>query len=317
MSGEKPSTLHLESFGLVANNKELNSDIIQAVPIGLTPFMDGEIASLPFDTEAQGTDSQGNAFNVKVQTDQAVPAKWLRLSNSNRLTPPDVRRGMRVLLWKFADKNEYFWSDSGLDPDLLKLETVVYQISATADESVNGQTPGNCYYIELSSHKKTITLQTAKANGEYCLYVAQFNMADGRVVLADDLGNDITLDSQQTTISMENAESTTFALERKNIIGYAPDSFRLVTEKNIDLTCKTFQLTCETGTITASSGFTIKTPRLDAQIDQTTFMGNVEVGGSMTAKSGTTFQGPATFQQRITANGIVSSAPIVGPSDTI
>lgn len=317
MTEREESGWRIVSMGVVANNKELGSDVIQVIPIEQAPFIDGELASVPFDAEASGKDSQGNSFNVKTQTDQAIAAKWARQAGANRGTPPDVRRGQRVHLWKFADKNDYWWTYAGLDDHLFKLETVVMRFSATADEAADSTALENCYYLEISSHTKTITLQTAKVNGEFCKYVLQINMAEGRVVLTDDLGNDFTLDSKETVISMENAEGTILALNKKDISMYAPQHIQMVAEQNIEMTCKTYSLDCETGRIDASSGFTLKTPTFTADVQNTTFTGNVSVNQGFTAKQGGTFQGPATFQQPISANGITSTATIRGPSGSI
>lgn len=311
MSEQEKSGLHIYSLGMVANNKELDSDIIQVVPMESTPFIDGEIASMPFDVETEGQDANGGNFNVKVTTDQAIEAKWLRESHSNRLTPPDVRRGMRVLLWRFADENAYRWTDIGLDRHLLKLETVVYQFSATSDEAVDSTELANSYYLEVSSHKKLITLQTSKANGEFCVYALQMNMADGRVLLTDELGNSVTLDSQETEITLENAETTMWSLSKRDLLGYAPDNMIVHAEKSIQLTTKAFKLQCETGTIDASSSLTITTPKLQGNIDNTSLTGNVEVGKNLAVG------GSSNFAGAMTAAGIVSSKPIRGPSNTI
>lgn len=311
MEQQQQSGLRIYSLGIVANNKEMGSNTIEVVPIETTPFMDGEIASMPYDAEASGKDAQGNSFNVKVTADQAIQAHWIRQQASNRITAPDVRRGMRVLIWQFADDNKYYWTDAGMDSHMMKLETVVFQISATKDEDADSTAVENSYYLEMSSHNKMITLGTSKANEEFCGYVVQMNLAEGRIVITDDIGNDITLDSKETIISAENAEGTIFALEKRNIVGYAPDHINLVAEQQMNFSCREFTLQCETGKINASSSFTLTTPTFNAQCDNTTFSGNVKLDSQLTV------QGASRFQTRIQAAGMTSSASIVGPSNTI
>lgn len=320
MSDNTVSGWRIVSLGLAANNKELGSTKLSVIPIEQTPYLDGELASLPFDTEMAGDDGAGNAYNVKVTTDQAIEAEWLPKS-SNRATPEDIRRNQRVLLWKYADRNEYHWQYLGLDDHLFKLETVVYRISATADVDVDSTAPENSYVLELSSHKKLITLQTSQANGEYCVYALQFNLAEGRVVLTDELGNNITLDSRNTLISLENAEGTLWQLDKQKLYGYAKDSMALKAENSVLFETKDYTLNADTVTVKSSTN-TFNSPT-------TKFNGNVNVsgtvgvggaftgGGSATFEAGCVFKGAVQFQQPIIANGITSAGTIRGPSGSI
>ena len=303
MDEKTTSALRIYSLGRVANNKELNTDVISVVPIESVPFMDGELVSMPFEQETQGTDAQGGSYNLKVTTDTAVQAKWLASSNSNRRTAPDVRRGERVLLWTYADTNEYWWTDMNLDSNLRKLETVVFQISATQDEATDSQLPENCYYIELSSHKKLITLQTSKANGEFATYACQFNLGEGRVVLTDELGNSFMLNSKETALELENAEGTYLYLDRKKIVGYAKDAIQLTADKSISMTTKDYKIQATT--------YTLKSQTNTIDSSSTT------VKGTVSFENAARFKGTVVFEQPITANGITSSARIQGPNGSI
>jgi phage gp45-like len=314
MSDDTASGWRIVSLGVAANNKEIGSRKLNVVPIEQTPYLDGELASLPFESEVGGTDSQGNAFQVKVTTDQAVEAEWLP-KGSNRRTPEDIRRGQRVLLWKYADKNDYYWQYLGLDDHLFKLETVVLQISATADESADSTKVENSYYLEISSHEQRITLQTSQANGEFCTYAFQFNMKEGKVVLTDELGNSFMLDSKNTVLELENAEGTVLRLDKKVIDAIAKDAINMEATNSMSLKTKRFALQADTVTVKSTTN-TFQTPN-------TTFTGNVAINGSFngqgaaTFDAAATFKGAVTFQQPITANGINSSAPVRGPNGSI
>ena len=308
MGDNTKSNLRLYSLGLVANNKEIDAKVINVIPIEQTPYLDGELVSMPFETEQSGSEGGDAEFNVKVTSDVAVTATWLAI-NSNRATPPDVRRGMRVLLWKFADQNDFFWTYAGLDDDKFKLETVIYRISATSDEDADSLAPENCYSLEMCSRTGKITLQTSKANEEFCLYAFQFNMKDGKVVLTDDLGNSFMLDSANTVLELENADGTRLALDKEIIEAFANDALNVKTGKSVNV--KTKAVTVEAQTVTVKS----QSNKFDTP--ETEFTGNVKIGGKLSQDGAGSFSGPVDFASPITANGITSSAPIKGPSNTI
>ena len=136
-------------------------------------------------------------------------------------------RGERVLLWRYADTDQYYWTTLGMDDYLRKLETVVYAFSDTKDESVKVLTPDNAYYLEISTHKKLVTFSTAKSDGEPYAYTFQFDTAAGRVTLADDVGNYMELDSKNTSITLENADDSKVVLDRKVINISSVDAINL------------------------------------------------------------------------------------------
>lgn len=242
------------SIGYVAENKKMGSKTIKVTPIETIPTVDGELKSSPTPFEDSGTDSSGNSYTVKVSSDNAVDADWLPFG-TNRMTAPDVRRGMRVMLWRYGDAEKLYWTDLGLDSHLYRLETVLFCLSGTTDEGTKALDPDNSYYLEASSHNQSITLRTSQKNGEFTRYLFQFNLKDGAVTLADDLGNFFELDSAETKLTLENAEGTMVSLDKMNILAKAPD--------NIDLKAgKMFRVDVGGSSILTMTpgGTTLKTP---------------------------------------------------------
>lgn len=297
MTEKSGSELRSYSVAIVANNKELGSNLIQATPVEKLTMLDGEIVSLPTDVEAAGNSADGESYQTKVKTDLAVEAKWIPFAGSNRITPPDVRRGERVMLMQFADNNDYYWHSLGLDDHLRKLETVIFRISATADENADSLLPENSYYVEASSHSQNITIRTSKANGEFCAYGFQFNLKDGLVLLTDDLGNEFAFDSKNTHLYLKNVEGTLVELNKKNIKAYAPDKIELEAVNLIAMKAEAVTIESQT--------YSLKTGTYSMECSTGTIKGNI------------TFQNQVTFQQRTQHNGITSTASIVGPSETI
>ena len=311
---ENKSNFHIYSLGIVAMNKKLDEKVILVTPIEDLMMLDGELVSNQTETTATGVDAQGKTYTTKVTTDRAIEALWLPWG-SNRHTPPDVRRGERVLLFKFSGNNQFFWKELGWDDHLRRLETVVYQWSDIQDEDKNPLELENNYSLEVSTHLGQVTLRTAKANGEYCLYAFQIDAKNGKVTLTDDLGNTVTLDSANTKIELINALKSKVVLDKQKILAHADDSITLDATKLIHLTTKDFKMECET--------VTVKNTTSTFDTTNTTFTGNVtinkdtQVDGKLTINGQAAFNAEVTFAKPITCAGITSSKPIHGPSNTI
>lgn len=198
------SKLRPYSIGYVAENKALSSDIVEVVPIEELTMIDGELSASPQYLDAAGVDGNGSNYHSTVKTSNAIQAKWLKLSSSNRISSPDVRRGAVVMIYQFGDADKYYWTTLTDDKNLRKLETVVWGISATTDESAKFS-HDNAYYFEISSHTKTVTFHTSQANGEAFGYDIQIDASKGFVVITDTAGNQFLLDSAATKLQMKNS----------------------------------------------------------------------------------------------------------------
>lgn len=304
------SGLMLYGIGRAANNKALKDKngnpetSLEVTPVEQLSMLDGELISLPFDSEVQGQKADGSSYSSKVTLNTAITAKWVPMG-SNRRTPPDIRRGERVYLYRYKDTDQFFWKETGWDDHLRRLETVHFRFSATADPSADMSDPRNWYHLQISTHEGMIHLETARANMEKAKYALQINTKDGIAALADDFGNFFQMESVAKAISMQNGDGTLLQLDKKKFYSYAPQIMHLVAEEEMKLETKTFLLSCQDGQINASSRFGIKTPVFDLESNTNNIEGN------------TTFHDPVTFLQHMTANGITSSAPIQGPRDTI
>ena len=118
------SLFHVYTIGRAASNRKLSSPLLEVYPIEHFGYLDGEINSDPTTTKASGVDANGKAYTTSVTTTNSIQATWIQWG-SNRTTPPDVRRGERVLLWRYADTDQFYWTTLGMDDYLRRLETVV------------------------------------------------------------------------------------------------------------------------------------------------------------------------------------------------
>jgi hypothetical protein len=283
------------SIGIVAENKELSSNVIKVVPIELTPLVDGEILDSASTAESKGLNANGDEYTVKVKVDITIDAEWFSL-DTNRRTSPDVRRGEQVLVWQYGDTDKYYWTSMGRDDILRRLETVVWAWSDESDPDSNIELDdSNTYNIEVSTHRQHMTLNTCKNNGEAFKYTIQVNAKDSNVLIKDDGGNFIIMDSANTKIQLHNADQTDIALDRKDINMYAPNDMNIVVDNNFNMSVgnnltvdvtNAATWTCTTYTMTASASINNTTASYTTTCPINTFTGNLLVGGALAVAGG-------------------------------
>ena len=270
------SALRMWSKGIAASNKALNTHELSVIPYEVTPMLDGELDDVISDNIMEGKDAFGVEYSVKVQSSVAIPAKWLPFGD-RAMTAPDIRRGERVVIYRFADSNEYYWVDEGLDRHLRRLETIIYRIAAVPEDLKSDTvelTEDNCYFLTISSHAGLVSFTTSTANGEPFSWTFQFNTKDGIFTLGADSGDFIQINPNEPLIHIQNSLGAYLKLDKKNVLVNAPESMHVTAVQIIELICKEFALK-------ASSGANITTPKLHCEVDKSTFTGDVDIGGNV------------------------------------
>lgn len=220
------SKLFIKSIAQAAMNLDTEDPMLEVIPLEDLGYVDGEINTEKQKIEAQGNDHNGNAFSVSIETSNTILAKWLPIG-TNRLTPPHIRRGTRVLLWQYGDVDEYYWTPLGWDDHLKKLETIVYAVSNTKDEADTKLTTDNTYSWEVSTHKRMITLMTSKSNGEKYKYTIQVNAAGSHLTVTDDADNYIQIDSEESQVILHNNKGSMLEVLGSDINGECSGSFNV------------------------------------------------------------------------------------------
>lgn len=234
------SKFRFYSLGVVAANKAMSSNVIEVTPTEELAFSDGDVNSAEVDSDAKGVDANGAHYTETTTTGNTIQATWLPLQCVNRRTSPDVRRGERVIIYQFGDTDKYYWTTLMDDFKLRKLETVIWGISATTEESAE---PGhdNMYYLEISSHNKMIALHTSTANGEAVGFDIQINTKDGRLTIQDTVGQEFFLDSIARQLYMRNADGS--------IVEINKEVCNIQTPTEVNLKTKTWNVDVETANI--------------------------------------------------------------------
>jgi hypothetical protein len=207
------SSFQKYSIGYVAENKALGSRRVNCIAVEKASAMDGEATFNPLQSTLKGVDAEGTEYEVKATEEASLDCEWLP-AGSNRVTPPDVRRGELVEIYRLADTDQYYWRCMGLRDNLRQLETVIYAYNGSPAAG-GGINFANCYYIEISTHQGHIIVGTSKANGEPFQYTVQINTKEGAVSITDDIGHLVEMDSGDRRIQLLNPDATMVKLERK------------------------------------------------------------------------------------------------------
>lgn len=276
------SLWRLISIGYCAENKLRSSHELSVLLVEKNPFVNGEVTADITEDKVEGKDSKGNNFSETVKMSNTVTAKW-KGEGSNRVSSPDVRRGERVEVWKYGNNDEYYWSLlEHVGETVRRRETVIHAFSNTIDESQTTLTPENAWVQEISTHDKVATLiQTNKSDGEKYAYTIQVNVKENAVVIADDVGNFIQLDSDENQITLRNQDGSFIDMKRKKIT-----------------------INCEELEINATNSWKLTSKQGDVKVSATSWKGEFILKGGLTASGGKySMDGDLSHTGRITNNG--------------
>lgn len=281
----RTSILVAYSYGIAAENLKLNDEednttkgaidykpnrYLEVTLTEALPFYHGDINSDTEDYTSKYESRSGQVTDEDIQTASSVRAKWLARGQGNRITPPNVRRGERLLIHRLGNTDQYFWEVIETDNHLRKLETVIWVFSATQDESTEIDID-SCYTIEVSTHEKRMRITTSNANEEPYKYTIDLDTKYGSLTIMDDIENIIKLESKEKRIFLRNADNSFLHIAGKAIHMNADDEI-LVTTKKYTLQAEE-QIIEKTATKTtdASSSITNTTPQItdDAKVTVT------------------------------------------------
>lgn len=250
---DRLSKLQLYSLGIVVEDKARNSDIIQVYPVEQLPMIDGKVSDFKPKYKATLPDAKGTLKSSKVEAAAVIEAKWIPYSHSNRMTSPDVIKNETVLIFRFADTEEYYWTTVFREPSIRRKETVVY---AYGNKSAPLDTwdKNSSYWLAVSTHDKYMHLHSSKSDGEPFEYDIKVDTRNGSVEVKDDVGNFFKLDSR-------------------------PGKITATAKKDIELNAPTVTINCQRLVNNASSSVKNNTPVVNNSGNVNT-AGNQNIGGS-------------------------------------
>lgn len=294
----------LECYGVatVAEDKATDTDEVLVYLPSLYPEADGEVVATAEKKDVTIKSPTGDTHSSSALSSNAVMMKWLPF-NTNRITAPDVRKGSKVVVYKFKGQSTYRWMYFGMD-GTLRLETVIYAFSATPHVKEDAPlTPDNYYIFLISSHTKKIQLLTGMGNGELTNYAITLDMGQGGFSLVDGEENMFILNSMKHFWSFSNQEKSNFAIDKKKIIASCEDEMLLRGKEHIGLQAKRIDVACETFDMSATSTATVTAPSIILNGD-IQHAGNMTQTGTLSNTGGISSAGDVSSDGDVTASGI-------------
>jgi hypothetical protein len=225
------SKLQMYSIGKVAENKKVKEKTIHVLLVEDFFMYNGDLKKEETTIKAAGVNADDEEYELELKTTNTVVCHWLGdLESGNRSTPPDVCRDERVIVWRYADQDKFYWTSLGLDHDKRTRETIRYVIKATDEENVPANV-NNSYFIEMSSHSQMITLGTSQALGEPFSFTFQLDTRKGTFTFTDNDGTVLKNESTERKLTYVNKDETSLTINKTKIDLYAKGEIHAKSDK--------------------------------------------------------------------------------------
>lgn len=213
MSEEGQSGFRFVSFGIVVETKPEGTDYVLVSPVEELYIQDsGIIRDKTKDFKGNTKALSSVNFQSEHESKNFVRAKWVDVSGGNRTTPPDLVVNETVLLMKYGNVDEYFWCDFGREPELRRLEDVLYSYS-NLPSGIQAYDKNTSYWVHVSTKHKFIHIHSSMNDGEFTTWDIKVDTKKGIMTVQDAVGDSIEINSPAGRI-------TTIA--RSEIIRKAP-----------------------------------------------------------------------------------------------
>lgn len=195
------SKFKLYCIGTVMTDLISGNAPIDILPHELITNIDGDVGAKDKLADTV-TASDGSVYNVNMNKGSVLTAIW-HSNNSNRVTPPNVRKGEKVEVYQYGDSDKYYWKTMGSELDLRKLEHVKYVFVNVPGGGETQIEDSNSYSFTVSTLNKFIKIHTADNNGELTTYDFEIDTKEGIVKLIDGRGNKVELLSGTDTLTVK------------------------------------------------------------------------------------------------------------------
>lgn len=206
------SKFHIYSYGLVINDNLDNQSIIKVFPIEKIYDLEGDLNEVDtLDTthnykHLDTADIEQPTYlpakeKITLDTTKYIYAEWASLNQPNRITPPNVCKGEYLLLYRYSNRDQFYWDAINSDVELRKTEHVVHRYSAKDSLDAKESNIEDSYYTVISSKDKMLKIHTSDFNGEYTTYDIVIDTKNGNIKIEDGKGNYQELDSKKDTFT--------------------------------------------------------------------------------------------------------------------
>ena len=308
MLQDRTSKFQFYSIGIVVNDKARGSDYADITPIEEITNVNKKISDFLIENNVSMPDIKGVVKTASATGSAIIKARWLPLGQSNRISSPDLIKNETVILIRFADTDEYYWTTIFREPKIRRLETVLYAFGNLAKGLVEW-TKKSSYWFEVSTHDKYIHLKTTRSDNEVHEYDLKIDTANSTIEIFDEISNKIALNSVDRTIEVVQSEG--------HSVKVTPDTVELTDKSgnSVIMATGSGSLTItvnSTVTINAPSKVTVNSPVLELS-------GSLVVGGGITTGgaggAGVSITGSGTFSGSLDVGGTISSPNRVNAPD--
>lgn len=316
----------LYGIGRAAADLVYGQDTLKVIDIEKLPNLHGKLSDKTTTVTSNSTDTAGKTHAAKVNVGAGIPCKWINYFG-NRLLPPDIRQGERVLIYRYGDSKDYFWCPTNLDESYRTTEHLILGVSNRKKKGGGKLNRDNTYFLELNTHNKTINIQTSKSNGEKFKYNFTIDANKGNVRIGDDVGNEVYLDSANTLVQLKNKDSTTFSLDKKNFNLSCGGDYTATVTNGYNVTCASYTVNSETNTFntpmsTFSGAIVAQSLSIgggaaalaEAGMEPLSGGASATIIGGMDVQGGLTVDTLTAESIQVGAGGINSAGPITAPN---
>lgn len=217
MKNPRKTQIDFFSYGIVSEDIEPGTAWIEAIPIEINFVNPTAVRAAEQSTEHAFV--SGNAKDTVTSNEgNSVPAKWWKF-NSFQVTPPNVKKGDEVVIYRLGETDIYFWED--LNSTNVKTTVNVIYAYPADDKHQMADDLSNAYVVQISSIEKMIQIRTSMANGEGAAFNFQFNLRDGTHQCTDQKGNKYWINSKENDVGLENENGTKFNILKEEMFGFA------------------------------------------------------------------------------------------------
>ena len=270
-----------EYSGYAICDKEENSRELKVFCPDLLPFHTGKLLPTDATVRVVNSSNTSSTYSNDVCESNYITCTYRDDSSNHTAFPPDVRAGEQVTVIKLGDnEQQYFWKPCARTEGNRRTETHRIAISGTLDNDtvLNND---NSYYFEMDTRRShSITLSTNKADGEQFKYMLKIDADNNLVMLGDDVGNAILIDSAGQSITMQTKSGATIQIQQNDTNTSCNGNLSMQVKGNVTQTIKgNVSLECDGSVAIKSKGAISLTS--GSKIDLVAPSINVSKGGSL------------------------------------
>jgi hypothetical protein len=178
-------TPRMEYEGYAAEDIEPQSTILKVICPELTPNAAvGNVGAGITTGTISLQNRDGTPINVNVTSSNHIVATWG--GSSNQRTPPLIRKGEPVKLYKVANQDKFYWEPTGKGRDFRKTDRVQFEVAAIGADKTGGEkNDSNTYSAYLDSENQKVGFKTSQDNGEVAAFSMEADLKKGTFHLSD------------------------------------------------------------------------------------------------------------------------------------